>query len=79
MSEPSTPAALDALRKAMDLVESAQGQLGKACQQLGRLRYGADLYKEAGKQYDAVHKLWYVLEVAARSRARMSVDSEPEP
>ncbi len=77
--KPSTPAAILAVEDAMEHVERAQNELGRATQQLSRLRFGADLYKKAGKQYDAVQKLWYTLRDVSQTRWKMSVDSEPEP
>lgn len=78
MSKPSTPAALLAIENAMEQVERAQNSLERACQDLSAIRYGADLYKKAGKLQRDAQSFWYKLRDVSQTRGKMSVDSEPE-
>lgn len=78
MKAPNSPAAMARIELALNEVEEAQRLMGHACQTLSSLRFGAGMYKKAGKLYDSIHKFWYELRSFSEKPQSMTVDSEPE-
>ncbi len=78
MKKPNTPAAMERVKRALQFIESAQGELSRASQELSALRWGSGQQTKVMKLYDKVHQQWYVLRKFSEQNQSLSVDSEPE-
>lgn len=61
------------IAQALAHVQRAQDALGRACSMLSALEWGDPTYKKAGKLYDQVHALWYVVD-GLRHNAKVRLD-----
>lgn len=60
MVDPLIAAAADAkVQAALELIEEAQRNLGRACQELCPIIGGAGQWKRVSASYDRVHAEWY--------------------
>jgi len=78
MKRPNTPAAMAKVQAALDHLQRAQAELGRAAQELSSLRFGHPQQLKVLALYDKVHSQWYRLRDFAASPQSLSVDSEPE-
>lgn len=79
MSKPNTPKAMERVRKALDHIQAAQGQLDRACAELSTLVGGIPAWRRVSKLYDSVHAEWYKVKGFADQDRGLFVDSEPKP
>lgn len=61
------------IRKALDHIQEAQAQLGRAAAELSNLEHGSAVWSAIGKLYDRVHAAWYRVE-AFRKGGRWALD-----
>ena len=62
------------IRRALELIESAQGQLGEACAELSAVVGGSAMWSATSKLYDKVKAHWYRVE-EFRRRGKFKLDS----
>lgn len=66
------------IHRAMDHVERAQTELGRACEELSPIMAGGPTWRRGSNLYDSVHSFWYVvrgLEEKLAKRGGPLVDS----
>jgi hypothetical protein len=61
------------VRRALDHIQRAQEEIGRASAELSSLIGGIPVWKAAGKLYDQVHRFWYRVE-AFRQAGRFTLD-----
>ena len=61
------------IRKALEHVQRAQAELGRACEELSNIAPEPAARRELGKLYDRVHAAWYRVE-AFRKSGRFDLD-----
>jgi hypothetical protein len=61
------------VRKALDHIQQAQLELGRASAELASLERGAVVWRLIGKLYDRVHAAWYRVE-EFRKQGRFTLD-----
>jgi hypothetical protein len=62
------------VRKALDHIQNAQAELGRACAELSNIERGVVVWRVVGKLYDRVHAAWYRVE-EFRKQGRFTLDS----
>ncbi len=78
MKKPNTPAAMAKVKTALQHIQNAQEELGRATSALGSLRFGSGQCGRVSKLYEKLHAEWYRLRNFAATDQSLSVDSEPE-
>lgn len=64
------------VRRALVLIEDAQGRLDRACAELSSIQFGHPAQRRVRKLYDRVHAEWYRTRKLLED-ARIRVDREP--
>jgi hypothetical protein len=77
---PREAAAVAHVKAALDLIQEAQGLLGRAAAELCPVQGMVPEWRRLGALYDQVHAAWYQVEGKAtrlRQRRRLRLDHEP--
>jgi hypothetical protein len=66
------------VHRALDRIQEAQNELGRACEQLSAIRFGHPTQLRVRKLYDRVHAEWYRTRNLLED-PRIELDRDPTP